>query len=261
MNYSLLVQLILIFSTQVVFGKQKPEITNIEEPETILFIGNSYLYYNDSLHNHFKRMVEEYKNDFDGGASVKSSTIGGSRLKHHDVERLIQPKAISAIEKFELVILQGGSSESLNEANRMEFSYFAKKHIDAIKMNDSDAALYMTHAYVEPHKRFMKNQIKLISDTYTKIGNENQVLVIPVGMAFDRAYREKPNIKLHEPDGTHPNLLGTYLAACTVFASIYDKSPIGIKYDYFGAINDQDKRFLQRIADETTSNYYNKILN
>ena len=261
MNYSLLVQLILIFSTQVVFGKEKTEVTNIEEPETILFIGNSYLYYNDSLHNHFKRMVEEYKNDFDGGASVKSSTNGGSRLKHHDVERLIQPKAISAIEKFELVILQRGSSESLNEANRMEFSYFAKKHIDAIKMNDSDAALYMTHAYVEPHKRFMKNQIKLISDTYTKIGNENQVLVIPVGMAFDRAYREKPNIKLHEPDGTHPNLLGTYLAACTVFASIYDKSPIGIKYDYFGAINDQDKRFLQRIADETTSNYYNKILN
>ena len=261
MNYSLLVQLILIFSTQVVFGKQKPEITNIEEPETILFIGNSYLYYNDSLHNHFKRMVEEYKNDFDGGASVKSSTIGGSRLKHHDVERLIQPKAISAIEKFELVILQGGSSESLNEANRMEFSYFAKKHIDAIKMNDSDAALYMTHAYVEPHKRFMKNQIKLISDTYTKVGNENQVLVIPVGMAFDRAYREKPDIKLHEPDGTHPNLLGTYLAACTVFASIYDKSPIGIKYDYFGAINDQDKKFLQKIADETTSNYYNKVLN
>ena len=261
MNYSLIVQLILIFSTQVVFGKEKPEITNIEDPETILFIGNSYLYYNDSLHNHFKRMVEEYKNDFDGGASVKSSTIGGSRLKHHDVERLIQPKAISAVEKFELVILQGGSSESLNEANRMEFSYFAKKHIDAIKMNDSDAALYMTHAYVEPHKRFMKNQIKLISDTYTKVGNENQVLVIPVGMAFDRAYREKPDIKLHEPDGTHPNLLGTYLAACTVFASIYDKSPIGIKYDYFGAINDQDKRFLQRIADETTSNYYNKILN
>jgi len=261
MNYSLLVQLILIFSTQVVFGKQKPEITNIEEPETILFIGNSYLYYNDSLHNHFKRMVEEYKNDFDGGASVKSSTIGGSRLKHHDVERLIQPKAISAIEKFELVILQGGSSESLNEANRMEFSYFAKKHIDAIKMNDSDAALYMTHAYVEPHKRFMKNQIKLISDTYTKIGNENQVLVIPVGMAFDRAYREKPNIKLHEPDGTHPNLLGTYLAACTVFASIYDKSPIGIKYDYFGEINEQDKKFLQRIANEATSNYYNKTLN
>ena len=72
---------------------------------------------------------------------------------------------------------------------------------------------------------------------------------------------ENPNIKLHELDGTHPNLLGTYLAACTVFASIYDKSPIGIKYDYFGAIKEQDRKFLQRIADEATSNYYNKTLN
>ena len=27
------------------------------EPRTILFIGNSYLYYGDSLHNHFKRMA------------------------------------------------------------------------------------------------------------------------------------------------------------------------------------------------------------
>ena len=253
--------LLLIFSTQVVFAKENPKITKIEEPETILFIGNSYLYYNDSLHNHFKRMVEEYRTDFDGGASVKSSTIGGSRLKHHDVERLIQPKSISSIEKFELVILQGGSSETLNEVNRKDFSYFAKKHIDAIKMNGSEAALYMTHAYTKPHRRFIKNQIELISDTYTKVGNENRVLVIPVGLAFDLAYNEKPDIKLHESDGTHPNLLGTYLAACTVFASIYDKSPIGIKYDYFGEINEQDKKFLQRIADEATSNYYNKTLN
>ena len=128
-------------------------------------------------------------------------------------------------------------------------------------MNGSEAALYMTHAYIKPHRRFIKNQIELISDTYTKVGNENRVLVIPVGLAFDLAYNEKPDIKLHESDGTHPNLLGTYLAACTVFASIYDKSPIGIKYDYFGEINEQDKKFLQRIADEATSNYYNKTLN
>tara|TARA_B100000676_G_scaffold104505_1_gene104295 strand:+ start:620 stop:1405 length:786 start_codon:yes stop_codon:yes gene_type:complete len=261
MNFKFIFCLILIFSTQATFGRENPDVKKIDDPETILFIGNSYLYYNDSLHNHFKRIVEEYKSDFDGGASVKSSTIGGSRLKHHDVKRLIQPQAISSIEKFELVILQGGSSEPLNEANRKEFSYFAKKHIDAIKMNESEAALYMTHAYVKPHKRFIKNQIGLISDTYTKVGNENQVMVIPVGLAFDLAYRERPDIQLHERDGTHPNLLGTYLAACTVFASIYDKSPIGIKYDYFGAIKEQDRKFLQRIADEATSNYFNKILN
>ena len=190
MNFKFIFCLILIFSTQATFGRENPDVKKIDDPETILFIGNSYLYYNDSLHNHFKRIVEEYKSDFDGGASVKSSTIGGSRLKHHDVERLIRPKAISSIDKFELVILQGGSSEPLTEANREEFSYFAKKHIEAIKRNESEAALYMTHAYVKPHRRTMKNQIGLISDTYTKVGNENQVMVIPVGLAFDLAYRE-----------------------------------------------------------------------
>ena len=78
-------------------------------PVTILFVWNSYIYYGDSLHNHFKRMVEEYLTDYDGGASVKSATIGGSRLKHHDVERLIKPKAISSVKHFDLVILQGAS--------------------------------------------------------------------------------------------------------------------------------------------------------
>ena len=141
------------------------------------------------------------------------------------------------------------------------FSFFAKKHIDAIKTKGSQAALYMTHAYVKPHKRFKKNQIWVIEDTYTRVGNENEALVIPVGLAFDLAYQENPTIQLHEPDGTHPSLLGTYLAACTVFASIYDKSPIGIKYDYSGAISEQDKIFLQKIADKATSDYFNKILN
>ena len=251
----------LVFLSQTSLAKEIPQIIEIDHPETILFIGNSYLYYNDSLHNHFKRIVEEYDTDFDGSASVKSSTIGGSRLKHHDVERLIKPKAISSIEKFELIILQGGSTEPLSVKNREEFSFFSKKHIDAIKANDSKAALYMTHAYVKPHKRFKNSQIRVIEDTYTRVGNENEALVIPVGLAFELAYQENPTIQLHEPDGTHPNLLGTYLAACTVFASIYDKSPIGIKYDYSGAISQEDKIFLQKIADKTTSDYFNKILN
>ena len=238
-----------LFSQELIIETEKAQ------PETILFVGNSYLYYGDSLHNHFKRMVEEY---FNGGSSIKSATISGSKLKHHDVERMIKPRAISSIENFDLVILQGWSSETLTKANRKEFSYFVKKHVDAIKANNSKAALYMTHAYVKPHKNFINNQIRIIEETYTKAGKENQAMVIPVGLAFDLAYQEEPSIRLHKPDATHPNLLGTYLAACTVFSSIYGKTPIGLEYDYFGAINQKDKMFLQQIADKATSMYFNK---
>ena len=110
--------LIVIFFSNSLISQELFEQDKNNEPRTILFIGNSYLYYGDSLHNHFKRMAEEYLEDYDGSASVKSATIGGSRLKHHDVERLIMPKAISSIEKFDLVILQGGSSEPLTQENR-----------------------------------------------------------------------------------------------------------------------------------------------
>ena len=119
----------------------------------------------------------------------------------------------------------------------------------------------MTHAYVKPHKDFKPNQIKLIYDIYTKVGKENNVLVIPVGLAFDSAYREIPGIKLHKDDGTHPNLKGTYLAACTVFASVFEKSPIGLEYDYFGLINEEDKIILQKIAHEVASTFFQSSIN
>ena len=94
-----------------------PEIKKLKRtpPKSVLFIGNSYLYYNNSLHNHFKRMADEKYPGYEGSENVKSSTIGGSRLKHHDLDHLLKPKAISSITKFELVVLQGGSGEGLSK--------------------------------------------------------------------------------------------------------------------------------------------------
>ena len=53
----------------------------------ILFIGNSYLYYNDSVHNHVKRMLIEHYGDED--IITKSATIGGSRLHNHNIDHLL----------------------------------------------------------------------------------------------------------------------------------------------------------------------------
>ena len=36
-----------------------------EYPKRILFVGNSYLYYNDSVHNHVERMLIEHYEDED----------------------------------------------------------------------------------------------------------------------------------------------------------------------------------------------------
>ena len=93
------------------FNVSVNELKN-KSPERVLYIGNSYLYYNDSLHNHVRRMLEEsYGYEFDRG-NYKSVTISGSRTSHHNIDYPLNHVNLGAEKPFELVILQGGSGES-----------------------------------------------------------------------------------------------------------------------------------------------------
>ena len=86
---------------------------------------------------------------------------------------------------------------------------------------------------------------------------KNNVLVIPVGIAFENAYELNPNIKLHKSfDGSHPNMLGTYLASCVIFASITQKSPKGLQYSYYNEVSNAEKNFLQDVAHKTVENFF-----
>ena len=60
---------------------------------------------------------------------------------------------------------------------------------------DSKAALYMIPSYVRPHKNYDPKLMRIIEDMYVKAGKKNNVLVIPVGLAFENAYKKIPNIK------------------------------------------------------------------
>ena len=240
------------FSTDAVIN----ELQN-KSPERILYLGNSYLYYNDSLHNHVRRMLEEdYSKEIDK-TNYKLVTISGSRLPHHNIDYPLNHNNLGAKKPFELVILQGGSGEANTANEREDFALKAKSMIKKIHNAGAEAALYMTHAYVEPHKNTNPQMIENIKKMYIDVANNNNILVIPVGIAFENAYKINPDIVLHkEYDGSHPSLLGTYLAASVVFASITHKSPLLIKYNYFGQISKADMKFLQKVAKDTVEDFY-----
>ena len=233
--------------------------TEISAPKRILFVGNSYLYYNDSVHNHVRRIAEENGPYEAGEYQYKSATIGGARLSHHNLDSLLEPGRLGIEEPFDLVILQGGSAEPLGDANRKAFAAKATELADKIRAVDAEVALYMTHAYVEPHPRYDPAMIDTIETTYISAGQAIDALVIPVGLAFERAYALRPNIVLHKTfDGSHPSMLGTYLAACVVHAAIYQRPAADIDYDYFGAVGADDARFLRQVADETVREFFEK---
>jgi hypothetical protein len=256
----ILILVVFITTSSELLASEGPQVKSLDglNPNRILFVGNSYLYYNDSLHNHVKRMAAEKFPEKAKFAKYKSSTIGGSRLAHHNLDHLLKAKNIGVKNPFELVILQGGSMEPLSKKARQQFNEQAKIMIEKIKISGGEAALYMTHAYVKPHKKYAPGMIDDIKSLYIKVGNNNTALVIPVGIAFEKAYQYRPDIVLHKDfDGSHPSLLGTYLAANVVFASIFKTSPIGLKYNYFDAIEDEDRDFLQKVAEETVSDFFN----
>lgn len=244
-----------------VYAAQGPAVKQpqVDTPKRVLFVGNSYLYYNDSLHNHVRRMVIANDPSLEKAMQYKSATIGGASLAHHNIEYLTEPGRIGIKEPFELVILQGGSFAPLSDKRRAEFREKVKEYSKIIADRGGKTALYMTHVYVKPHKQAKPENMRLTEELYVSAGNEVGALVIPVGLAFEEAFRRKPDMQLHKDyDGSHPNLSGTYLAACVVYASLYGKSPVGNTYDYYGNVDKETAAFLQKVAEDTVKKFYGR---
>lgn len=254
----------MMFAAQAVAETAKPgamaepTVTKltVQNPTHLLFVGNSYLYYGDSLHNHVRRMVIAAGLHPRKALKYKSATISGSALFDHNIDTYLEPGKLRVKDPFQVVILQGGSALGFSKKRPPLFKVAVAEFAEKIRAAGGEPALYMTHAYVKPHKRVDPNMTRVLESHYVNAGNDNGALVIPVGLAFEEAYRRQPDITLHKSfDGSHPSLLGTYLAASVVFASLYDQSPVGNTYDYFGEVNEQDRTFLQQVAFDTVNKF------
>jgi hypothetical protein len=67
-----------------------------------------------------------------------------------------------------------------------------------------------------------------ITAGYLTIADELGVVVAPVGVAWSTALRADPELALWQADGSHPSVAGSFLAACTLYATIYHQSPVGL---------------------------------
>jgi hypothetical protein len=231
----------------------------VDTPKRVLFVGNSYLYYNNSMHNHVRRIALAVDPAAAKAFQYKSATIGGAPLNHHNMDHLTTPGNLGIKEPFELVLMHGNSTDALSDGARARFRDKAVEFSKIIADRGGKVALYMTPAHIKPSKAAAPDMMSKTADMYVSVGNEINALVIPAGLAFEEAYRQRPEIKLHQDyDGSHPTLIGSYLAACTIYASVYGKSPVGNTYDYYGRISKEDAAFLQKVADETVKKFFGR---
>src|SRR3977135_4301174 len=66
--------------------------SGVERPASVIFIGNSFFYYNNSLHNHVLRLVSAADSAYQLRAT--SVTISGSGADWHDVDSYFRPNAL-----------------------------------------------------------------------------------------------------------------------------------------------------------------------
>lgn len=223
----------------------KPKVTTLKDvPHTVLFVGNSYFYYNNSLHNHVLNLLRGA--DPAASYTATSATISGAPLSLHDVDALLSSHKRK---EFDAVIMADCSWCSVDPERKPAFAETVAKDVAIVRRHGAQPILFMTWAYADKPEMTGK-----LTDAYTAAGNDNNALVIPAGLAFARAHAQRPELALHVPDKSHPTLAGTYLAACVVIASVYRRSPVG--NTYHADIDDKTAAFLQDVAWATVQDYY-----
>ena len=245
----------------------KPVRTSIAgaPPKSILFVGNSFFYYNNSMHNQVLELARNADAANRGAYRYTSVTISGSGFDWHDVDSYFRPNAVGKYsfdannvvvfnkfdKPFDAAILNDCSQCPVHPQLKATFHEYAKKHSDTVRKHGAQPVFFMTWAYKD--KPEMTGQL---AEEYTLAGNKNDVLVIPAGLAFAKAIGKRPDLEFYQPDKRHPALIGTYLAACTIYASVYGKSPVGNAFK--GGVDDKTAAFLQAVAWETVQEYYGK---
>ena len=76
--------------------------------------------------------------------------------------------------------------------------------------------------------------------------------MIPAGVAWQAFLGETRSPVLHDKDGSHPTVAGTYLAACTAFAVLFGRNPVNNAFAVTG-VSDKDRQLLQRAAADAVS--------
>src|SRR5262249_1470085 len=228
-----------VAATSPAAAQTKPKIveTGIARPSSVIFIGNSFFYYNNSLHNHFARLIRAA----DAGYRLRATsvTISGSGAGWHDVESYFRPNAIGAysfdddnnvvfnkIDRlFDLAIMMDCSQCPIHPQLGSAFFEYAKKHSETVRRHGAVPVLFMSWAYADRPEMTAQ-----LADAYTRAGNDDDALVVPVGLAFARSAQRNPGLNLYAADKRHPSMAGTYLAACTLYAALLKKSPVGLNY-------------------------------
>jgi len=225
-----------------------------QEPVRILFIGSSYFNYNN-LPEIFLELSEQ------GGETliIDQYIPSGLFLADHADNPLTRSKIKS--NKWNYVVLQGVGVVMAYPDSIMQHPFYPamKSLMKAITKNSpSTRTVFCLPWAFEDGMTWKKGwsdnydemQQKITSNTMdyaAKMGFE----VAPVGIAWSRVLSDKnyPLHYLHFTDWNHPTMNGSYLMACVLYSSMFQKSSVSISYT--AGLDLEEALYFREMASKT----------
>lgn len=240
----------------MVGGEGAPRLCKSDEVLDVLFIGNSYTHYFD-----MPLLLQTMAESVGCRINTKMVAPGGARLSLH-AESGETLSAISS-RRWDAVVLQNFSQLPSQPVDVVREKTFpdVKRLVDAIRLNEPQTEIYyyVTWGRRDGDAKYCKEHpmvcsfdghTEALQRGYSMYADEFGGALVDVGGAWAKAYHDESapfsSRQLYDPDGSHPSLRGSYLAASVFFASLYKTSPVGLGYP--GGLNEETARYIQRIA-------------
>jgi hypothetical protein len=177
----------------------------------VLFVGNSLTFWND-MPAMLGRLLET------GGVErlhLEVVAFPNFGLEDHWAEGTARARI--ALGGWEAVVLQQGPSATEGRPSLLEYS---DRFAEEIARVGARTALYMVWP---DQSRFF--DFDGVSDSYSTAAQSVGGLLFPAGEAWRSAWARDGNLALYGPDGFHPSLLGSYLAALVMYEQLADEDP------------------------------------
>jgi hypothetical protein len=161
MKRILLAAVAVLFATGAAQAQTtRPKVTDLAgAPQSILWIGNSFFYFNNGMGGHVSRLNASAE----AAKKVRSTeaTISGSSLQWHDVESYFRPNAVGAFsfdaennvvfnkndKLFEVAVMMDCSQCPIHPTLKSQFTEYAKKDSDIVRKHGGKPVLFMSWAY------------------------------------------------------------------------------------------------------------------
>lgn len=206
---------------------------------SVLFLGNSYTSFNN-----LPQLVQSISTSAGKYLYVDSNLGGGMTVSDH----VNSPASVSKINLgiWDYVVIQEQSQIPSIDYYRYNDMYPAMYDLKAlVQMANPCARLitYMTwgrryggmqcdpqNIYCSPPYTDFNHMQDSLTSAYTEISDLMNVQCAPVGETW-RNILNDTSLVLHTTDDSHPNLEGSYVAALTLFSSIWKQTSSGLAYN------------------------------